>query len=186
MKSSGSRFSLRAFQNLANQTIKQREDNLMRLPLVALLSRATLLLCFLSSLPAMAAAACMAPHPLTGQIVKVHEISLPGTVGVAWALSNVDATGYPTITYFRQFFALPPLMQEFTRVHECAHHHVGPDEVQANCTALVEMREHGLTAAQEEFIARFHIGLGPLPAQYFGSGDDFWQMTIECAGERPE
>ena len=148
--------------------------------------RAVCLIGLLGAFPGVAAAQCMAPHPVTGQIVRVREINLPRTVGIAWALSNVDTTGYPVITYFAQFFALPPLMQKFSRLHECAHHHVGPDEIQANCAALIEMRNQGLTPSQEDFIAQFHINLGTLPTQYHGSGEEFWQLTVECAGDRTD
>jgi len=86
--------------------------------------------------------------------------------------------------YYAQFYNLPPLMQGFTRAHECAHHWVGFSEVAANCAALRELRRHGLTEEDEDSIAAFHRSVGPLPSQYLGSGVGFWNATISCAGPR--
>jgi hypothetical protein len=57
------------------------------------------------------------------------------------------------------------------------------DEIAANCEALKTLRRRGLTQEQEQFIAEFHSSIGPLPAQYRGSGSAFWEATVEeCDG----
>lgn len=160
----------------------------MRAPSLKLPVFVVTALCCLSPF-SEAAAHCIGLHGITGQPVPVREIYLPNTPGPAWALSNNDMSGYPVITYYMQFYRLPRIMQRFSEIHECAHHNLGPNEIQANCSALTQMRENNLTDGEEMFIANFHRQLGPLPSQYCDgsypcSGATFWDLTIACAGDR--
>ena len=123
---------------------------------------------------------CVAQHA-NGQLVPVRERPGPS---MFWAHSSWDMDGWPAITYGPPFFRLPPIMQEFTKFHECAHlAEQTTDEFQANCSALRAMRSRGLSQQQENFIANFHRNIGPIGPQYGGSGVAFWQGTLQACGE---
>lgn len=125
-------------------------------------------------------AQCMAPHKFTGQIVPAQE--MPGPTGFFEAVSQYAPNGYPTITYGPQFLADPPLLQQFVRLHECAHLALPTsNEIAANCFALVNLRRQGLPPQFEAFIMQYHIAKGSIPPQYGGSGMAFWQLTVNCA-----
>lgn len=127
-----------------------------------------------------AAALCRAPHDRTGQIVDAVEQN--GYVGPFDAYANYSPSGYPTISYGPSFYRLSPLMQEFVRIHECAHLALTTqDEVLSNCYALVTMRRRGLSPAEEADIEQFHLSRGPMLPQYGGSGSAFWNNTLTCA-----
>jgi hypothetical protein len=146
---------------------------------ISLLRRAALLF-FVASLQD-AAAMCQAWHA-NGQVVMARERTGPSPF---WAHAALDPDGWPAITYSQTFFALPPLMQEFTRIHECMHLALPTsNEVHANCEALKVMRSRGLSLQQEQFIGTFHWSLGVIPPQYGGSGQTFWAWTMQCAGAR--
>lgn len=120
--------------------------------------------------------ACQATT-MSGQPIMVSET--PGMVP-AWAITSWDSMGRPYIVLGPTFYQLPPLMQKFTRMHECAHALTrNPDEVLANCLALKWARMNGLTPNEEQYIGSFHFSLSPLPAQYGGSGAVFWTATIQ-------
>ena len=89
--------------------------------------------------------------------------------------------GTPIIVYGRRYRAVSPLMQAFIRRHECQHAQGVIDEITANCQALAQMRTEGLTTDQEGLIARWHRTQDRLDPQYGGSGDGFWQRTLQCA-----
>lgn len=127
------------------------------------------------------AATCQAWHA-NGQVVMARERIGPSAF---WAHAALDPDGWPAITYSHTFFALPPLMQEFTRVHECMHLALPTsNEVHANCEALKLMRARGLSAQQEHYIGAFHGSLGQIPPQYGGTGQTFWALTMQCSGVR--
>ncbi len=129
-------------------------------------------------------AACMAPHAMTKQIVQAYEAPGPSQF---WAHAAWNQAGWPTITYGPLFFQLPPLMQEFTKIHECMHLSIPTgNEFLANCKALLHMRQAGLTIDQENYIRDYHHlpTLQILGMQYGGSGAAFWQQTMMCAGPR--
>ena len=117
-----------------------------------------------------------------GAMVAARERAGPS---MSFAHASYDPDGWPAITYGPVFYEMPRLMQEFTKLHECMHltMHTN-DEVRANCEALLTMRRRGLSPADEEFIARYHVQFPQMAAQYGGSGHAFWSATIECAGQR--
>lgn len=122
----------------------------------------------------------MAPHQLTGQIVPVQEMPCPTGIYEAWA--HYAANVYPVITYGSQFLADPPLLQQFIRLHECAHLALPTsNEIAANCFALVNLRRQGLPSPAEAFIVNTTHAKGVLPPQYGGSSMAFWQLTLNCA-----
>src|SRR5690348_4270955 len=99
-----------------------------------------------------ASASCFAPMAGNGPMVPARELPGPSPF---YAHSFFDPmTGYPTIVYSNVFFALPPIMQAFTRIHECGHLVlVTSDEIAANCYALEHMRKNGLSSQEENYIA---------------------------------
>ena len=91
------------------------------------------------------------------------------------AFASYDSDGWPAITYAPAFFSLPPIVQTFLSLHECGHLVLHTtDEFVANCYAVAQ----GHWNAEElSLIARSHLTVGRLPAQYGGSGDAFWSGT---------
>lgn len=128
------------------------------------------------------ALSCTAWSPVLGTVVNV--IQGPGPSSF-WAHAMIDPmTGLPTITYGPTFYQLPPLMQQFTYFHECAHLvEQTSNEFIPNCRALQLMRSQGLSPAQESAIASIHMNIGPLPPQYGGSGANFWQGTLQACAQ---
>jgi len=125
---------------------------------------------------------CYAPHLATGIFVPVVELRGP-TFGNAFAIANYNANGYPVITYGPRFFEEPKLIQKFIELHECAHlSQLTSDEILANCFALQGMRNLGLTNEQENQIAIWHYSMTNIAPQYGGTGENFWNMTLACAG----
>lgn len=117
---------------------------------------------------------CQAAHGFNGQIVQVRERNGPSQ---HWAHASWDPDGWPSITYGVGFYQLPPIMKEFTRFHECGHLSLRTtDEIAANCYAL---RARPWSHGELQYIADFHIRIGPLPPQYFGSGAGFWSATMQ-------
>lgn len=130
---------------------------------------------FFSFMFASKCLACVAMHA-NGQLVQVRQVNGPSPF---WAHAMLAADGWPTITYGPIFYTLPPLMQEFTRYHECAHLAMRTqDEYQANCAALKELMSRGASQQELAFVERFHMDIGLLPPQYGGSGAAFWQGTV--------
>lgn len=126
------------------------------------------------------AQSCVARHA-NGSMVPVRERPGPS---MFWAHAGWDPDGWPAITYGPAFFQLPPIMQRFTVLHECAHLvERTSNEFVANCRALMIMRQQGLTLEDENYIAQFHGQIGPLGPQYGGSGAAFWAGTMRiCRG----
>jgi hypothetical protein len=107
---------------------------------------------------------------------------MPGGTGFFEAVAQYAPNGQPVITYSQQFLMHPPLLQQFIRLHECAHLALPTqNEFAANCFALVKLRQQGLPSQAEAFIAQYHLSKGFLPPQYGGSGLAFWQQTLACA-----
>lgn len=127
-----------------------------------------------------AAQSCMARHA-NGALVPVRERAGPS---MFWAHAAWDPDGWPAITYGPPFFQLPPIMQRLTVLHECAHLvERTSNEFLANCKALSILREQGLSEEDEQYIAQFHVQIGPLGPQYGGSGAAFWAGTLRiCRG----
>ena len=138
----------------------------------------------LMSTPVVALGQCMARHWYTGFPVAVFETS-GLTPGNAYAVANWAPNGMPMITYGPRFGALPPLLKDFVKLHECAHLSIPTmNEIEANCAALRVMRQRGLSVQDEARIAQWTHAEGQIGFQYGGSGGNFWQMTLRCAGPR--
>ena len=132
-----------------------------------------------------AAPECTAPNLYSGQVQPVQQYPMPDQEYPVWAISNYDGYGNPYIVYGASFFRLPEIMRAFTFMHECAKLMTRTqNELQANCLALRVARENGLGADIEQELAKFHYGLGLMPAQYGGSGKAYWDATAKCAGPR--
>ena len=147
---------------------------------IRLLGQMALLWTFVFLGDQAAAQSCMARHA-NGSMVPVRERAGPSKF---WAHASMDLDGWPAITYGPPYFELPPIMQRLTVLHECAHLvERTSNEFLANCRALSIMRQQGLSAAEEQYIAQFHIQIGPLGPQYGGSGAAFWAKTQQmCKG----
>ena len=126
----------------------------------------------------VANAQCMARHAYSGQVVQARERNGPLNF---WAYASFDPDGWPAITYSPAFYQLTPLMQEFTRRHECAHLAVPTsDEFMANCVAL---RSRMWSRPEIDHIAATHHAIGVQGPQYGGSGASFWQITLDYCPE---
>lgn len=129
-----------------------------------------------------AAAECMARHKVTGELVRAKEVDAPKLN--YWATATFP-NGYPTITYGPEFYRLAPIVQEFSKLHECAHLSIpSSDETRVNCLALTTMREKGLSEKDEAAIEQAHTQYARLDDVYGGSGREYWRRTIACAGPR--
>lgn len=129
-------------------------------------------------------AQCIGKHFITGAPVTVAESS-GFTPGNAYAVSNWNGMGWPYTIYGPRFSLLGRLEQEFTRIHECAHLSIPTvDEVRANCAALREMRNRGLSEEEEAELAAWVRSEGQIGLQYGGTGTAFWDATLMCAGPR--
>lgn len=118
------------------------------------------------------ASQCSAPHGAGLGVVPVRQFVGPSN---HWAHSLWMPDGWPTIVYGPAYFQLPTVMQRFTSAHECGHlRNQSPDEFAANCLAL---QVGGFSFDEVQFIRSFHQNLGPLPANYGGSGSSFWLLT---------
>lgn len=105
--------------------------------------------------------------------------------GNSIAFATWDGFGNPTIIYSLRYYQLAPLMKQFVWLHECAHLSIPTsDEIQANCTALLQLRDMGLTHHDEQLIANWTMSAGPVGMQYGGTGEAFWALTLNCAGSR--
>ena len=127
---------------------------------------------------AAARAECFAPHRFTGEVVPVQEIT--AVAGLFHASASYAANGDPTITYSPAFRKDPPALQQFIRMRECAHLFLRtPDELLANCFALVQVRRDGLPPQGEALIAQFELSGGSL--RDGRSSLSFWAKTLACA-----
>lgn len=121
---------------------------------------------------------CMGRHYVTGGFVEVRQRT--GS-SMHWAHAAWDADGWPAITYSSAYFQLPETMQKFTSAHECGHLSMPTtNEFLANCYALSELP---LSRIERDFVGTYHRHLGPLPAQYGGSGSEFWARTVATCSE---
>lgn len=130
-----------------------------------------------------AAAECVAPNQ-AGQRVTAREMRDPDLRDF-WASSTYDASGHPLITYGTQFSRLPPVMQRFSRLHECGHlvNRLSPDEFEANCYALKAGR---FSKRQVAEIADYFRAMPVLGMEYGGSGSAFWDGTVRRCPELAE
>jgi hypothetical protein len=123
---------------------------------------------------------------LNGQL----ELPVPGMNddGIPyWGYATYNQSGLPFILFnISRLSQYPAIVTRFTYYHECAHLQIPTsNEIDANCTALRNMRANGdLTAREEELVEMATRSTGILAPQYGGSGDAFWDATIACAGER--
>jgi hypothetical protein len=106
----------------------------------------------------------------------------------SWAYSAWDnRDGHPFIwlnyTVLSEF---PPIVTRFTFYHECAHlTEQTEDEIKGNCAGLKRMRAAGdLSLKEEATIRENHYNMGDLDSRYLGSGKNYWDATIRCAGAR--
>lgn len=128
---------------------------------------------------------CYAPHARTGQIVPVAGVN--GTAGGYWGYATYNNSGWPVIIFdVSKLSVVPKIVVRFTYYHECAHlSEPTQSEIMANCIALLEMRRNGdLSAQGEAIVEKSTRSLGTLQPQYGGSGDAFWNATLQCAGKR--
>jgi len=70
--------------------------------------------------------------------------------------------------------------------HECAHaQDAERDEIEANCEAYLELDKLGvLTPDRIDALASTHKKMLRLPSRYGGSGEIFWQRTLDCVNQR--
>lgn len=131
------------------------------------------------------ASSCIGRNYYTLQPAAAFEQNSTSMLGNAYAVTNFDPTsGIPVITFGPRFYQLQPLLQVFTRYHECQHASGVLDELGANCGALINMRSLGLSRAEEDVIAQWHRQEGLIGAQYGGTGEAYWANTLLCAGNR--
>ncbi len=128
----------------------------------------------------IAAAECVAPNQ-SGQMVVARETRAPDLRDF-WASSSYDSNGHPIITYGVQFSRLPPVVQRFSRLHECGHlvNRLSPDEYEANCYALKAGR---FSKRQVAEIADYFKAMPVLGMEYGGSGAAFWARTAQRCPE---
>jgi hypothetical protein len=127
---------------------------------------------FASAQPIPNATACVAPLATTGQPVRVRDHVGPSGFT---AYASYDPDGWPAITYAPSYFTLPPTVQTFLSLHECGHLVLHTtNEFLANCYAVAQ---GNWNENQLALIARSHLTVGQLPAQYGGSGAAFWEGT---------
>jgi hypothetical protein len=128
---------------------------------------------------------CVGRNFYTGLPTVAVEQSQAVTVGNSYAITYFDPiSGIPVITYGPRFYQLHPLLQVFSKFHECQHANGIVSEVAANCRALIQMRNLGLSREEENIIAQWHIAEGVIGAQYGGTGAALWSETVQCAGTR--
>ena len=79
----------------------------------------------------------------------------------------------------------PDVEHDFVFFHECAHARTGTrDELEANCTGLVDMRAAGRAGrVVEAKLAAYHHRQGYLGEPY-GVARDYWARTVACANRR--
>lgn len=135
----------------------------------------------------------------TGQsiICKVQTpfglIPVPEIVGFAngfAGFTQAGPNGLPFITFDPRFMPPPGRVADFLFYHECAHARFfsgfpsqAHAELAANCEGLRAMRGDGnLTANEEAFVGSFHA-TNNVYASYFGSGSNFWSLTLACASQ---
>lgn len=91
--------------------------------------------------------------PFTGRTVKV-------------------GSSYQIVWNAQKLAALPAVVHDFLFFHECAHAKVPTtDEVQANCTGLIDMRAAG----------RAGFAVETRLAAFYGAANDYWKNTLRCA-----
>ncbi len=130
---------------------------------------------------------CQVSTP-SGPQDAVEQYVNPGSLGGLGGFTHLTAPGGPWVIQFdparlQQIALQLPIAMDFLFYHECAHAQLATsNEVQANCGALIRMRQEGLLGAgQEQALGQFHQNLGAQPPQYLGSGAAFWQATLSCA-----
>ena len=127
-----------------------------------------------------AVAECVAPN-MSGQKVIAREARDP-ELRDFWASSSYDQNGHPIISYGALFSKLPPVVQRFSRLHECGHlvNKLSPDEFEANCYALKAGR---FSKRQVAEIADYFKQMPVLGLEYGGSGAAFWAGTVRRCPE---
>lgn len=124
---------------------------------------------------------CVGRNAYSGLPTPAFETFNPAMTA-GFAVTSFDQNGNPLIVYGAQYLAAPPLIRMFIKRHECAHANGYFNEIDANCVALQSMRSEGLGRQDEEAIASWHFAMGPVGAQYGGTGTEFWSWTLACAG----
>ncbi len=135
---------------------------------------------------------------LGGESRVVHEVWLGHgdigdrhpSLGGAAAVVRPGADGWPVIFFdavvFRAMLSRDPHMSDFIFYHECAHaQDAERDEIEANCEAYLELDKLGvLTPDRIDALASTHKKMLRLPSRYGGSGEIFWQRTLDCVNQR--
>ena len=126
---------------------------------------------------------CYAPHGYTWEIVPV--LGQNGYVGGFWGFASYTNTGWPVITFdAQQLRQYPLILARFVYYHECAHLSIPTlDEIEANCEALINMRQNNDISPDEENILRdVYYSLPPFLLRDGRNGRALWDATIACAG----
>jgi hypothetical protein len=97
----------------------------------------------------------------------------PGTEVMNFTAQTVKVgSGYQIVWNAQKLAALPPAMHDLLFFHECAHAKIPtPDEVEANCVGLKDMRAAGRAGLAVE--ARL--------AAFYGATNGYWISTLRCA-----
>jgi hypothetical protein len=98
--------------------------------------------------------------------------------------------GLPFITFDPRMMPPPGKAADFLFYHECAHAKFPAGfpsqahaELNANCEGLRQMRSDGnISPADEALVGNFHA-MNNVYANYFGTGSNFWSLTLACAAQ---
>ena len=113
-------------------------------------------------------------------------------LGGAAAVVRPDAQGRPVIYFdsvvFKGMLEKDPHMSDFIFYHECGHAKNDQlDEIQANCYAYIELEKLGLlNASKAAALAATHKKMLRLPSRYGGTGEVFWERTLECVQQQTQ
>lgn len=84
----------------------------------------------------------------TSPVIAEQVLSCGGAVSYVGIIPDI-AMALPGALLFRpDFFSLPPFLQWFIYVHECAHQYVGNNERAADCWAIQLGRDQGFFPPQ--------------------------------------
>lgn len=126
-------------------------------------------------------------------VPELAHVPLPyGSVG--WA-SPAPPMGRPILAFdpnrLHTTRAQATIAYDFVFYHECAHvrfqgyPNMAQNELAANCEGLRAMRADGkIDAAGEAILGQYHANAN-VYANLFGSGAQFWNLTVACANSSP-
>lgn len=111
--------------------------------------------------------------------------------------TKMGLNGLPMITFddnnVQPIAQTLPVAVDFLFYHECAHARFMTNfsnqvqsELSANCEGLRKMRSDGkITPAQEAAVGLLHATQNYY-GDMFGSGANYWQLTLQCAANLPQ